>query len=90
MDTFVVGAINALIEGGFDGYVVGGAVRDGLLGYESADLDIAVSSDSSIAANVVSDSTGGRLIALDPDRGHYRINRSLDAASGAHAGQYRE
>jgi poly(A) polymerase len=82
MDTFVVGAINALIEGGFDGYVVGGAVRDGLLGYEPDDLDIAVSADSSAAANAVSNSTGGRLIVLDPDRGHYRINRSLHAASG--------
>ena len=82
METFVSRAINALIEGGIDGYVVGGAIRDRLLGQEPDDLDIAVSTDSSAAANAVSNSTGGRLIVLDPVRGHYRINRPSDADSG--------
>ena len=82
MDTFVSKALSAVIEGGIDGYVVGGAVRDSLLGRVSDDLDIVVSGDSSSAAEVVANATGGHMITLDSVRGHYRIIRPFELEPG--------
>ncbi|NQW17388.1 MAG: HD domain-containing protein [Chloroflexi bacterium] len=82
MCTFVSGSLNALTEGGFNGYVVGGAIRDKLLGRAPDDLDVVVSSDSASAAKAVSGATGGRLVVLDAIRGHYRINRPRESDQG--------
>ncbi|MEX2543132.1 MAG: HD domain-containing protein [Trueperaceae bacterium] len=53
-------------------YLVGGAVRDTLLGVEPADLDWLVS-DPETACREISEATGGRPFALDHERGHWRL-----------------
>jgi len=56
-------------ERGIQSYVVGGFVRDLLLGRDVADIDIAVASDALEVAPKVADTLGGKYILLD------RVNR---------------
>lgn len=46
-------------------YIVGGFVRDVLLGRDTADIDIAVASDAPEVASALADSLGGKSILLD-------------------------
>ena len=46
-------------------YVVGGFVRDWLLGRETADIDIAVSGNALNIAQEVAEAIGGRYVLLD-------------------------
>jgi poly(A) polymerase len=55
-----------------DGYLVGGAVRDALLGRTPVDLDWLVA-DPAGCARGVADAPGASLFALDPARGHHRV-----------------
>jgi poly(A) polymerase len=52
--------------------VVGGAVRDAHLGVPARDVDWLVR-DPEAAARTLADATGGALVALDPERGHWRV-----------------
>ncbi len=52
--------------------LVGGAVRDVLLGRTPSDLDWLVPEPEG-AARALADAWGGSLVALDPDRGHWRV-----------------
>jgi len=52
--------------------VVGGAVRDAHLGAPARDVDWLVR-DPAAAARTLADATGGTLVALDPERGHWRV-----------------
>ncbi|MBW6457383.1 MAG: HD domain-containing protein [Trueperaceae bacterium] len=52
--------------------VVGGAVRDAHLGVPARDVDWLVR-DPAAAARALADATGGALVALDPERGHWRV-----------------
>ena len=60
---------NFLTEQGIQSYVVGGFVRDVLLGRSTADIDIAVTADALEVASKVATALGGKYISLD------RINK---------------
>ncbi len=54
-----------LIEQGIKSYLVGGFVRDALLGRDTADIDIAVAGDVLEIAPRVADALGGKYVLLD-------------------------
>lgn len=55
-----------LAERAVEGYVVGGYVRDLLLGRPNNDLDVAVAGDAVALARAFSDAIGGHFVLLDP------------------------
>jgi poly(A) polymerase len=55
-----------------DGIVVGGAVRDAHLGLAARDVDWLVA-DPEGAARALAAASGGSSVALDPERGHWRV-----------------
>ncbi len=63
----------ALAEQGAAGWLVGGALRDRLLGRTSHDLDVAVAGDALRLAQTVADGSDGRLVTLDAARGTARV-----------------
>jgi len=54
-----------LTQKNYQAYVVGGFVRDWLLGRETADIDIAVSGNALNIAQEVAEAIGGRYVLLD-------------------------
>lgn len=62
----------AAVSGGSRAYLVGGFVRDGLLGRRTADVDIAVA-DGLAGAGWLADRTGGRYVLLDAVAGVGRV-----------------
>lgn len=54
-------------------YVVGGTVRDALLGRSVRDVDLALDGDPSGVARLVADALGGHFVALDDERGYARV-----------------
>ncbi|MBN1640295.1 MAG: CCA tRNA nucleotidyltransferase [Anaerolineae bacterium] len=54
-------------------YLVGGTVRDMLLGRETHDLDFAVDGDGLRIARYVADRLGGAYVSLDPERRTGRV-----------------
>jgi poly(A) polymerase len=56
---------NFLTEQNVKSYLVGGFIRDALLGRETADIDIAVAADAVEIAPKVADVLGGRFVLLD-------------------------
>lgn len=56
----------------YAGYLVGGAVRDALLGRTPVDLDWLVA-DAPGCARAVAAESGATLVALDPEREHWRV-----------------
>jgi len=60
---------NFFVEQDIQSYVVGGFVRDVLLGRDTADIDIAVTADALEIATEVATALGGKYVPLD------RINR---------------
>jgi putative nucleotidyltransferase with HDIG domain len=58
---------------GADVLLVGGAVRDGLLGRPLHDLDFVVSGDAAALATAVSRAFRGALVQLDPKRKIFRV-----------------
>jgi putative nucleotidyltransferase with HDIG domain len=73
-------ARDALAEAGIAGWLVGGVVRDALLGRELGDVDLAVAGDPSVAARAISRAVGGPAFELSADFGSWR---ALDRSSGA-------
>lgn len=67
--TELVSGLNPWPEGG---YLVGGAVRDALLGKGSSDLDWVVK-DPRRAANDLAAVLGGSPFEMDAERGHWRV-----------------
>jgi len=63
-----------LAEEGVQSYLVGGFVRDMLLGRDTADIDIAVAADALEIAPKVASAFGGRYIPLDEEN---RIGRVI-------------
>ena len=56
---------NLLTKQGVKAYLVGGFVRDALLGRDTADIDIAVAADGVEVAQKIADALGGRFVLLD-------------------------
>lgn len=56
---------NFLAEQDIESYVVGGLVRDVLLGRDTADIDIAVASNALVVAPKVAAALGGKYVLLD-------------------------
>ena len=54
-------------------YIVGGWVRDVILGRDTADIDIAVRGDGPEVARSVADALGGRYVLLDEENGIGRV-----------------
>jgi poly(A) polymerase len=59
--------------GGEEAWIVGGAVRDRLLGRETTDLDIALAGDPEAAARAVARIAGGTPFALSDAFGAWRV-----------------
>jgi len=62
-----------LAEEGIQSYLVGGFVRDMLLGRDTADIDIAVNADALDTAARVASALGGRYVTLDEENGVGRV-----------------
>jgi poly(A) polymerase len=62
-----------LTEEGIRSYLVGGFVRDMLLGRDSADIDIAVAAEALAIAPKVAAAFGGKYIPLDEENGVGRV-----------------
>ncbi len=58
---------------GMQAYLVGGFVRDMLLGRQSNDIDIAVPGDAVALARLLADAVGGHFVLLDADNGIARV-----------------
>jgi poly(A) polymerase len=54
-------------------YLVGGFVRDLLVGRENADIDIAVNADAQKTARRIADTLGGKYVPLDEENGIARV-----------------
>src|SRR4030043_176845 len=63
-----------LTEEGVQSYLVGGFVRDMLLGRDTADIDIAVATDALAIAPRVASAFGGKYIQLDAEN---RVGRVI-------------
>lgn len=78
---------DVLAEKGIQAYVVGGFVRDVLLGREVADIDIAVTPDALEIASRVATALGGKYVLLDEVNGLGRVVLS-DKEAPAVQGQW--
>ncbi len=58
---------------GINSYIVGGFVRDTLLGRETGDIDIAVDADALATASGAADALGGKYVTLDAENGVGRV-----------------
>ena len=67
-----------LAEQGIQSYLVGGFVRDIVLGRTTADIDIAVAADAPEVAARVAAALGGRYVLLDEENGVGRVVRLDD------------
>jgi putative nucleotidyltransferase with HDIG domain len=67
----VTTARDALVEHG-DAWVVGGAVRDAILGRDVVDVDIAVGGDEGAAAKAIAAAAGGPAFELSAEFGTWR------------------
>ncbi|MFC1897565.1 CCA tRNA nucleotidyltransferase [Chloroflexota bacterium] len=70
---------NFLTEQDIQSYIVGGFVRDVLLGRDTADIDIAVEADALETASKVATTLGGKYIPLDKTN---RVGRIILANKG--------
>lgn len=70
---------NALGDQAAGAYIVGGYLRDRLLGRESRDIDIAMNTDAAAVAKRLAANLGGKWLLLDEDR---RIARVLFRSGG--------
>ena len=73
MSTFVNRLIVELAVRDPGAHVVGGAVRDRLLGRDSLDLDVTVSVPAEPLASQLADALGARFVPIDAARGHFRL-----------------
>lgn len=69
-----------LTEQGIKSYLIGGLVRDRLLGRDTADIDIAVSADALEVAPKVATAFGGKYVLLDEVNGIGRVILSDEGA----------
>jgi len=74
---------NFLTEQGVKSYLVGGFVRDALLGRNTADIDVAVAADALEIAPKVATALGGRYVLLDKVNRVSRVVLVNEAAPSA-------
>ena len=72
-----------LTEQGVKSYLVGGFVRDALLGRDTADIDVAVAADALEIAPKVATALGGRYVLLDEVNRVSRVVLVNEAAPSA-------
>jgi poly(A) polymerase len=71
--TALIGHVAQLVPEGTAAYIVGGTVRDILMGRSPADLDLAVGCGTGAFARSCADTLGGSAFAMDEARGVYRV-----------------
>jgi len=69
----VVEATRAALRGGDPAWIVGGAVRNAVLGREVADLDLAVAGDPAAAARAIAKELDGHAFELSAEFGTWRV-----------------
>ena len=69
--TLELGAIFA--SQGVEAYLVGGAVRDAVLGRDGTDVDVALAADAPAVARKLASMLGGTFVTLDQTRGIARV-----------------
>lgn len=69
-----------LAEQGIQSYLVGGFVRDMMLGRATADIDIAVDANALKVASAMAEALGGRYVPLDKENGVGRVVLNSHAA----------
>jgi putative nucleotidyltransferase with HDIG domain len=72
-DAPIVEATRRALEAGDPAWIVGGAVRDALLGREVTDLDLAVSGDPGATARAIAEATGEHAFELSAEYGTWRV-----------------
>src|SRR5438874_436781 len=65
-------------------YIVGGYLRDLILGRPTHDLDLAVDGDAMAAARSLANRLGGAFVVLDGERGTFRValRKPIDGIDG--------
>ena len=66
-------AARVLDAAGAPAYIVGGAIRDGLLGKTTNDIDIALDGSPHELGPKIADALGGRMITNDAERDMARV-----------------
>jgi poly(A) polymerase len=69
----VVAATRRALEGGEGAWIVGGAVRDAILGREVTDLDLAVAGDPGVAARAIAEEIGEHAFELSAEFRTWRV-----------------
>jgi poly(A) polymerase len=69
----LAGISRHLAEEGITAYLVGGFVRDTLLGRDTDDIDIAVNADALATASALAGALGGKYVPLDEENGVGRV-----------------
>jgi tRNA nucleotidyltransferase/poly(A) polymerase len=70
----VIGTVRGLLaERSCEGYLVGGYVRDLLLGRDTRDLDVVVAGEALAVAQETADRLGGAFVVLDEERNTARV-----------------
>lgn len=69
----IVAAVRRALEGGEEAWIVGGAVRDAVLGREVSDLDLAVSGDAGAAARAIAAEIGEHAFELSAEFQTWRV-----------------
>lgn len=69
----VVAATRRALQGADGVWIVGGAVRDAVLGREVADLDLAVAGDPGVAARAIGKELGEHAFELSAEFGTWRV-----------------
>ena len=67
LPTIVAKLVSLLSEWNVEGYLVGGAVRDALVGKDADDIDITINADTGAVGQMIADALGGYLAHLDGD-----------------------
>lgn len=73
LDQPILAQVRAILPAGAPIYLVGGAVRDLLLGHASHDLDFVVPREAIAVARKAANALGGAFFALDPQRDTGRV-----------------
>lgn len=79
-DALLAAANRLFAQKGAAAYLVGGAVRDAMLGIVTRDVDVAVAASPHALGGELADSVGGRFVSLDSKRDVARVVIAADGA----------